>query len=139
MEEGELIKILLLIGIVSISIIYLSYFFMEKSVLNFASYFMPYIFCEQDYKGEFILGKRTSSEVCNKIDEIKSLINYEICNNYFDEKREACINLVEIAKKREEDCRDIFFRKTSVAEEEVERYCKIFNITREVNYTSILF
>ena len=138
MEESELIKILLLIGAVSLSIIYTSYFFMEKSVLRFASYFMPQIFCEQDHKGEFILGKTTSSEVCSKVDEIKSLINYEICNNYFEEKLKACRNLVEIAKKREEDCNDIF-KKTSVTQEEVERNCKIFNITRKVNYTSVLF
>jgi len=138
MEESDLIKILILIGVVCISIIYASYILLEKSARHFASYFMPQIFCEQDEKGEFILGKKTSYEVCEKINDMKSLIDHKICENYYGDRKEACMNLVDIAKKREADCENIIYKITSVTQEEVEANCQVFNITRKLNYTSIL-
>jgi len=129
MEEGDLIKILILIGVVCISIVYASYILLEESARYYASYFMPQIFCEQDEKGEFILGKKTSYEVCKKINDMKSLIDHKICENYYGDEKEACMNLVDIAKKREADCENIIYKITSVTQEEVEANCRVFNIT----------
>ena len=138
MEEEKLVKLLLVIGAISLGIIFISTKLLEESTFSFVSHFMPQIFCKKDYRGNFILGKETSSEVCNEIEDMEILINPKICKNFEGREKDACLNLVKIAERRKEDCSSIFPSKTSVTQAEVEKYCKVFNITRE-NITAISF
>lgn len=131
MEEKTLIKVLIIIGIVSLSVIVISSTLLGKMMLKFASKLVPYAFCSQDYEGNYILGKQTSYDVCKKVDEIKDIINPNICEGFEDEEKMACLGLVKIAENRTSDCLTILFGtpKTSVNPADVERYCKIMNVT----------
>jgi hypothetical protein len=131
MEEKTLVKMLIIVGIVSLSVITVSNTLLGKIILRFTSKLVPYIFCEQDYKGNYILAKPTSFDVCKKMDDIKDLINPNICEGFINEEKTACLGLMEIAKNRTSDCLTILFGtpKTSVNPADVERYCKILNVT----------
>jgi hypothetical protein len=131
MEEKTLVKMLIIVGIVSLSVITVSNILLEKIILRFTSKLVPHIFCDQDYKGNYILAKPTSFDVCKKIDDIKDLINPNICEGFINEEKTACLGLMEIAKNRTSDCLTMLFGtpKTSVNPADVERYCKILNVT----------
>jgi hypothetical protein len=131
MEEKTLVKVLIIIGIVSLSIIAVSGTLLGKIVLKLASKLVPHIFCEQDDKGDYILAKPTSYDVCKKMDDIKGFINPNICESFENEEKTACLGLMEIAKNRTNDCLTISVGtpKTSVSPGDVERYCKILNMS----------
>lgn len=131
MEEGTLVKTLTIVGIVALSAIAISGALIGRMALNFTSKMIPYFFCERDSSGNYILAKQTSYDVCNKVDDIEDLINPNLCEGLTGEEKTACLGLVEAARNRISDCLTLTFGtpRTSVNPGDVERYCKILNVT----------
>jgi hypothetical protein len=131
MKEKTLVKVLIIIGIVSLIVISVSNILLRKVVFRFTSKLVPYILCAKDSEGNYILAKPTSFELCEKMDKIEDLVNTNICEGFTNKEKMACLGLMEIAKNRINDCLTMFFdiTKTSVNKEDIERYCKTLNAT----------
>lgn len=127
-----MVKLLIIVGIVSLIVIFISNVFFWKIALKFTSKSVLHSFCEQDYRGNYILAKNTSYEVCKKVANIADFINPSVCESFnIGEEKNACLGLVEIAINRTNDCLTLLSGKpkTSVNPADVEKYCKTINVT----------
>lgn len=104
MEEKKLVRLLVIVGALSLAGIAFSYFQLYSSMGRFFSSFIPYTFCSQDLEGSFVLTKPTSSEVCSVVSNIATMKQYNVCGNYVGAKADACLGLLDMAEQRHEDC-----------------------------------
>jgi len=130
MKEKKLIRFLLMTGIVCLTVIVVANVLTGRIIFSFVSEIVPYVLCQKDYRGNYVLARSTSLEFCDTIKDFSKLAKPQFCNEYSDEQKDACIKLIKIVDARKKDCLNLIFgqEKTSVNPEDVEYYCKIMNI-----------
>lgn len=101
MEERNLITLLLFIGVTCLIIITFSDFLIQSSITKIGLKFIPLVLCEKDKNGTYILASY-SLESCRKILEMGKFEN--LCLYYGENKKEACLNLINIAEERGKNC-----------------------------------
>ncbi len=104
MKEKTLVRVLVIVGALSLAGIAFSYFQLFSNMGRFFAASIPYTFCSQDSEGSFVLTKPTSSQVCSTVSNIETMKQYNVCGNYAGSKADACLGLLGIAEQRREDC-----------------------------------
>lgn len=126
MKEKTLINFLITVGLVCLVIIIVSQAYISTSLGKIIPKMIPRFICQKDKDG-YILAKPTSTETCEKINDIPIVIKPEFCKLYEGESKTACLELTTIMQERREDCFWVLFKreKTTVNPTDVENYCQI--------------
>ncbi len=133
MQESQIVKLSLVIGVVAVVLNVFSIFVIEGfSGKAFTDFLVPGLCAGEN--GTYYLSTPTSSEFCEELfdnaidtDEMQTL-----CRRYYagDEEYESCAGLALLYGKRIDDCMSNTFslgrnKTTSVVPAEVEGYCSL--------------
>ncbi len=134
MEESQILKLFLVIGVFALLLnIYSISIIDGLSVKMFTDFVVPAL-CQQD-NGTYYLSTPTDSEFCDKIldNSMDSEAMMSLCEESYagqDEKYDSCMQLVDFYEMRVEDCVTYTFslgrnKTVSVVPAEVEECCSV--------------
>ncbi len=111
MKENQLISLLILIGVLSISVIVITSYYSKKSLSTVVPEVLTTIFCWQDENKTFIIGEPQTIEKCQYIEKLSGISKEDLCLYYNDNKKEICKELKKIIDGKSENCLKIILGK----------------------------
>lgn len=138
MEEGTLVKWLVVVGIVSLSAVTVSNFFLGNMLIRFSSSLVPFALCQTDSNGNYLLAQPSSNFLCSEMSDTSRITgNPTICDGYSGSQKSACLKLIDVAKNRTQDClaNALGRNQTSVNPLDVKQSCALLNVTASAGGT----